>query len=88
MPLWKRKQALRAIVPKRSTALLYADSVARRGTALYRLACEQDLEGIVAKWRHGTYSAEPPASWLKIKNPAYSQAVGRHERFEGRKRAG
>jgi ATP-dependent DNA ligase len=78
---------LRAVVPKRSAALLYADGVARRGTALYRLACEQDLEGIVGKWRHGAYSAEPPASWLKIKNPNYSQAVGRHERFE-RKRAG
>jgi bifunctional non-homologous end joining protein LigD len=87
LPLWKRKQVLRAVVPKRSAALLYADSVARRGTALYRIACEQDLEGIVAKWRHGPYSAEPPASWLKIKNPNYSQAVGRAERFE-RKRAG
>ena len=87
LPLWKRKQILRVLLPKRSAALLYADNVARRGTALYRIAREQDLEGIVAKWRHGTYSAEPPASWLKIKNPDYSQAVGRHERFE-RKKAG
>jgi bifunctional non-homologous end joining protein LigD len=87
LPLWKRKQILRVLVPKRSAALLYADSVARRGTALYRIACEQDLEGIVAKWRHGPYSAEPPASWLKIKNPRYSQAVGRWERFD-RKKAG
>lgn len=86
LPLWKRKQVLRAIVPQRSSSVLYADSVARRGTALFRLACDQDLEGMVAKWRHGTYSAEPPASWLKIKNPNYSQAVGRWERFE-RKRA-
>lgn len=87
LPLWKRKQILRVLVPKRSGALLYADGVARSGTALYRLACEHDLEGIVAKWRHGTYSGEPPASWLKIKNPAYSQAAGRHEQFE-RRRAG
>ena len=87
LPLWKRKQVLRAIVPRRSGALLYADSVARRGTALYQIACEQDLEGIVAKWRHGAYSTEPPGSWLKIKNPNYSQAVGRHERF-ARRQAG
>lgn len=87
LPLWKRRQVLRAVVPKKSCAMLYADSVARRGTALYRLACDRDLEGIVAKWRHGRYSSEPPASWLKIKNPEYSQAVGRWVRFE-RKRAG
>jgi len=35
VPLWKRKQILRVLVPKRSGALLYADGVARCGTALY-----------------------------------------------------
>jgi bifunctional non-homologous end joining protein LigD len=88
LPLWKRKQILRVLVPRGSGALLCADSVARRGTALYRIACEQDLEGIVAKWRRGAYSAEPPASWLTIRNPNYTQAVGRPEQFERRKQAG
>jgi bifunctional non-homologous end joining protein LigD len=87
VPLWKRKEILRRLVPKRSSAMLYAECVVRCGTALYRIAYEKDLEGIVAKWRHGAYSPDPPASWLKIKNPDYSQAVGRHARF-ARKQTG
>jgi ATP-dependent DNA ligase len=43
--------------------------------------CRQDLEGIVAKMKTAPYWTEPP-SWVKIKNPDYSQAVGSHERFE------
>jgi hypothetical protein len=34
-----------------------------------RLTCEQDLEGIVAKLKHGRYGE----GWLKIRNPKYSQ---------------
>jgi len=48
---------------------------------LYRTVCEADLEGIVAKWKPAPYGTQPP-SWIKIKNPRYSQAVGRRERLE------
>jgi ATP-dependent DNA ligase len=41
-----------------------------------------DLEGIVAKLAGAPYGTEP-SSWIKVKNPTYSQAVGRRERFEG-----
>jgi hypothetical protein len=52
------------------------------------VSCERDLEGIVAKWSKGTYQSDGRAtSWLKIKNPAYSQMEGRHELF-ATKRAG
>jgi hypothetical protein len=40
----------------------------------------------VAKRRDGVYDPDAP-TWVKIKNRQYSQAVGRHERFE-RMRAG
>ncbi len=50
------------------------------GGALFRAVCEQDLEGIVAKLKNGTCSE--PSSWIEVKNPHYSQAVGRHERFD------
>jgi hypothetical protein len=40
-----------------------------------------DLEGIVGKWKDAPYGTEP-SSWTKIKNPAYSQAEGRRERFQ------
>jgi ATP-dependent DNA ligase len=52
-----------------------------RGVDLFHEVYRQDLEGIVAKRKDGVYTSEP-GTWLKIKNPNYSQAVGRHERFE------
>jgi ATP-dependent DNA ligase len=51
-----------------------------RRAELYQAACHSDLEGIVAKYKWGAYCPDPgSSSWIKIKNPAYSQAVGRHE---------
>jgi ATP-dependent DNA ligase len=36
----------------------------------------------VAKWTRGVYQADGRGtSWLKIKNPEYSQMEGRHELF-------
>ena len=51
------------------------------GTRLFQLACEEDLEGIVAKRKDGLYTPEE-TRWVKIKNPGYSQAGGRRELFE------
>jgi len=40
----------------------------------------------VAKWAPGTYQCDGRGtSWLKIKNPQYSQMEGRRELFEGRR---
>lgn len=53
--------------------------------ALYEAVCRLDCEGIVAKWAHGQYHTDGRVtSWLKIKNPAYSQTEGRREQFEVR----
>jgi ATP-dependent DNA ligase len=57
------------------------DHIVGAGVELFREVCRQDLEGIVAKRRDGVYDPEAP-TWAKIKNRAYSQAVGRRERFE------
>ena len=58
------------------------EPIREHGTRLYELACERDLEGIVAKWSKGSYQSDGRAtSWLKIKNPGYSQTEGRHELF-------
>jgi ATP-dependent DNA ligase len=45
------------------------------------LACENDLEGIVAKRRSDPYLPEQ-ASWLKICNQDHSQWVGREDLLE------
>jgi ATP-dependent DNA ligase len=40
----------------------------------------------VGKWTRGTYQTDGRStSWLKIKNPNYSQMVDRHELFDGRR---
>jgi len=41
------------------------------------------MEGIVAKLANELYTPEA-TTWVKIKNPRYSQAEGRADFFEGR----
>jgi bifunctional non-homologous end joining protein LigD len=81
LPLLDRKLRLRRVVPKRGVRLLYCDHVERDGEGLFRLACENDLEGIVAKRRDEPYLSQH-TDWLKIRNQNYSQWVGREELFE------
>lgn len=83
LPLAERKRRLRAIVPKRSKAVLYASFVAERGREFFDLVCRQDLEGMVAKLKKAPYN---PAltTWMKVKNPKYSQARNRRELFRAR----
>jgi bifunctional non-homologous end joining protein LigD len=82
-PLLERKGALRKIIPKESAWVLYADFVIERGLGLFRAACERDLEGIIAKRKDEPYAEN--VRWVKIKNPGYSQAVGRGEDFQRRR---
>ncbi len=84
LPLVTRKRHLKRIVPCAPSALLYVDHIEERGEELFQLACREDLEGIVAKWKNGLYDAERVSSWVKIKNPGYSQILGRQELFDRR----
>jgi ATP-dependent DNA ligase len=69
-------------MPRIETRLLYLDHIAERGRGLYRAACARDLESIVGKWAEGTYQSHGRCtSWVKVKNPKYSQMVDRHELF-------
>jgi len=72
LPLLERKHRLRRVVP-RSTShrLRYLNHIEVDGCTLYRLACETDVEGIVAKHRGGLYDTRRQL-WVKIKNPAYT----------------
>ena len=84
LPLVERKRRLRALIGD-SGYLLYVDHIEGAGTDFYRAACEQDLEGIVATRKDGLYTAEA-TTWVKIRNPQYSQAEGQRELFEKRVR--
>jgi bifunctional non-homologous end joining protein LigD len=85
MPLYARKQRLKRLIPRQPSALLYVDHIDQHGERLFLLACREDLEGIVAKLRNGTYDCQHATSWIKIKNPGYTQIVGREKLFEKRK---
>jgi len=87
LPLIDRKLRLRAGVLKRSERLLYCDHIDGDGEALFRLACEHDLEGIVAKRKSDPYLPEHAQS-LKIRNREYSQWAGREELFERERSTG
>jgi bifunctional non-homologous end joining protein LigD len=80
LPLLERKRMLRRLIRGKHSRLIYAHHVKSRGCELFQLICEQNLEGIVAKRKDGFYSSS--AKWIKIKNPNYTQAEGRHELFE------
>jgi hypothetical protein len=67
-------------VGKGSERLMYCDHVERDGESLFRLVCENDLEGVVAKRKFDPYIPDQ-ASWLKIRNTNYSQWEGREELF-------
>jgi bifunctional non-homologous end joining protein LigD len=83
LPLVKRKALLRELVPTPSTVVLHVDFILEKGKQLFELACERDLEGVVGKWAEGTYQSDGRStSWVKVKNPAYSQLAGRADLFE------
>ena len=83
LPLIKRKEVLREIVPAAPSRILFSDHVEEQGDQIFDFACRHDLEGIVAKWKHGSYLPNSNATtWIKIKNPVYSQIGGRDEKFD------
>jgi len=82
LPLVERKLRLRHLIrTSRNRSLLYASHMESQGVRLFKAICEQDCEGIVGKYKRGTYAAKP-VSWVKILNPSYSQMLGREEMFE------
>jgi len=80
--LLERKRELRRIIPRRSTSVLYLDHIEERGRDLFAEVCARDLEGIVGKLKLAPYRATLPSSWVKVRNPAYSQAQSRGELFD------
>ena len=80
-PLIERKRILRHIVPDQPSAMLYAQHFEKTGRDFYRLVCQEDLEGVVAKLKYGAYGV----GWFKIRNPVYSQYEGRRDLFEKRR---
>jgi bifunctional non-homologous end joining protein LigD len=81
LPLIERKRRLRALIGDMG-AVRYVEHFTS-GTALFGQVCTRDMEGIVAKLQTTPYDPAQP-SWMKIKNPGYSQMEGRWDFFERR----
>ncbi|MGB9509850.1 MAG: hypothetical protein WBQ91_26965, partial [Candidatus Acidiferrum sp.] len=82
VPLIERKQHLCELIrTNKLERIIYAQHVEGNAKLLFEEICNNDLEGIVAKRKHGIYKSNS-IGWLKIKNPKYSQAEGRHDLFK------
>jgi bifunctional non-homologous end joining protein LigD len=85
-PLLERKRRLLDVMPVIESRVRYVDHVHEIGVRFFELACERDLEGVVGKFAGGIYWSDAGAtSWVKFKNPGYTQAEGRAELFESRR---
>ena len=71
--LSERKRLLRKLLPLRSRAALYLDHFASR-TDLFRVICDRDMQGVVAKQASASYTPEA-TTWVKIKNRHHGQAI-------------
>jgi bifunctional non-homologous end joining protein LigD len=80
LPLLERKSRLEKIIPKHAGHIGGVTHWAEHGQALFQEVKNRDLEGIVAKRADAPYAVQ--TTWYKIKNPQYTQAVGRNELFE------
>lgn len=79
-PFWRRKKRLRSVVEGTPIGLVeHVDD-----PALFTVAAQRDLEGIVAKRRGDPYG--PETRWVKVKHPGYSQMEGRREFFDRNRR--
>jgi len=66
MPLEERKSKLASIL-KTGDSLRYSDHYAAQGKALFEIAGQKKLEGILAKKRNSCYEERRSREWLKIK---------------------
>jgi bifunctional non-homologous end joining protein LigD len=66
LPLEERKKKLASILVT-GDSLRYSDHYERQGKALFEMAREKGLEGILAKKRDSIYQERRSSEWLKIK---------------------
>lgn len=67
VPLEQRKELLAQIVPRGAGLLRYSDHYVGGGLALFEVARDKGLEGIIGKLRAGPYLQKRSREWLKIK---------------------
>jgi hypothetical protein len=76
LPLSERKALLRKLLPRKPRALVYVQHVTS-GTDLFRVICERDMEGIVAKQAAASYTPDA-TTWVQNQEPALRRAAHLH----------
>ena len=75
LPLYQRRKILKSVLGKSET-VRFSDHVDEKGVELFNLVQEHQVEGIVAKHKHSTYSPGYRTNqWLKIKTGQQIKAV-------------
>ena len=75
LPLVKRKQLLKKIIPK-SSVLKYSDHIVGSGISFFKAAQQSNLEGIMAKKADSEYSeGARTGDWLKIKHHKSDEVI-------------
>jgi bifunctional non-homologous end joining protein LigD len=84
LPLIERKTALKKLLRRKRSRILYLDHVEGDGRLLLEQIVAMDLEGIVCKRKDSPYmvTEKPSGYWIKVKNSRHSQLEGREELFE------
>jgi len=85
LPLEERKERLRKLLDKRVTSVSLSESF-DDGDALFRVAQERHLEGVIAKRKGSPYRQRRTSDWLKIKTELNDEfVVAGYTRGEGRR---
>ncbi|RWH73410.1 RNA ligase family protein [Mesorhizobium sp.] len=66
MPLQDRREVLQALIPA-GGHIQFSEALPGTGDAVYHLACEANLEGIVSKRLDSVYRSRSTMNWRKIK---------------------
>src|SRR5207237_2911696 len=67
LPLLERKQALKLLLRKAPSTIVYVDYLEEIGARVFEQACRMGLEGIVAKRADAPYRSGRQDSWIKLK---------------------
>ncbi|KTD16362.1 non-homologous end-joining DNA ligase [Legionella jordanis] len=67
LPLIKRKEILKSLLPEAAITLQYSEHILDKGEAVFQRACALSLEGIISKKINSPYMGGRAKTWLKIK---------------------
>ena len=82
LPLVERKALLQQVLPEEHEIIKYSDHVVGKGTAFFKAALKQGLEGIMAKNAASIYEfGARTDAWVKIKLNQRQEVVMAHPFF-------